>query len=58
MKEVDEIVMKQLELLQQRAEAEITLDMLLMITESMTSLLSAANLKAESLKDAPAATKV
>lgn len=59
MKDVSEIVMKQLELLQSRSlEAGITTDELLKITGSMSDLLSAANLQETSKKDAPATIKV
>ena len=59
MKEVNEIVIKQLELLQIRSlEAGITTDELLKITGSMSDLLSAANLQETSKKDAPATIKV
>lgn len=59
MKDVSEIVMKQLELLQSRSlEAGIATDELLKITGSMSDLLSAANLQETSKKDAPATIKV
>lgn len=57
MKDVEEIVLKQLQILQQRAEAEeITTAELVAVTNSMAELLSAA--MAEEKKDAPASAKV
>lgn len=59
MKEVNEIVIKQLEILQGRSlEEGIQTEDLLKITCSMAELLSAANMQEESKKDAPATVKV
>lgn len=59
MKEVNEIVIKQLEILQCRSlEEGIQTEELLKITGSMAELLSAANMQEESKKDAPATVKV
>ncbi|WP_334125628.1 hypothetical protein [Phascolarctobacterium faecium] len=59
MKEVNEIVIKQLEILQCRSlDEEIQTEELLKITGSMAELLSAANMQEESKKDAPATVKV
>lgn len=59
MKEVNEIVIKQLEILQCRSlDEEIQTEELLKITGSMAELLSAANMQEDSKKDAPATVKV
>lgn len=59
MKEVNKIVIKQLEILQCRSlDEEIQTEELLKITGSMAELLSAANMQEESKKDAPATVKV
>lgn len=59
MKEVNEIVIKQLEILQCRSlDEEIQTEELLKITGSMAELLSATNMQEESKKDAPATVKV
>lgn len=59
MKKVNEIVIKQLEILQCRSlDEEIQTEELLKITGSMAELLSAANMQEESKKDAPATVKV
>lgn len=59
MKEVNEIVIKQLEILQGRSLDEgIQTEELLKITGSMAELLSAANMQEDSKKDAPATVKI